>query len=317
MEIGNILPDTYTTTLQRDVLRTLLYFDIFHHPLRLREIYRYLPSNSVSLEDVRKACQSDPLDGFLSQKRDFYFLGGQSTDVINDRTQKERRARQMWKIAVLISHVIRRFPFVRGVFVSGELSKGVASKDSDIDFFIVTARNRVWITRTLFTLFKKTVLLNSRKFFCYNHITSEDHLEITQRNIYTAIELVTLRPIYGVELHKRLMNINSWTKEFLPNCSPSRRIASPSPTIRPLSEKVTAWMLSATVLDSLDSWLCMRWKEIWDRRYPQLTSEKRRQLFHCGKHVSTAYVNDFLDRIVPEYNRRLRQHGLAPVDSTL
>lgn len=35
--------------LQQDILRVLLYFDIFEHPLRAEEIYRFLPSDSTDL----------------------------------------------------------------------------------------------------------------------------------------------------------------------------------------------------------------------------------------------------------------------------
>ena len=71
---------------------------------------------------------------------------------------------------------ISKFPFVAAVGVSGSLSKGYYDSDSDIDFFIITQHNRLWICRTLLMVYKKIFLLNSRKYFCPNYFISSEQL---------------------------------------------------------------------------------------------------------------------------------------------
>ena len=56
------------STLQRDIVKTLLYFDIFQHPLRLTEIREFLPSNSVTVDDIQNACSTEPLNNFITEK---------------------------------------------------------------------------------------------------------------------------------------------------------------------------------------------------------------------------------------------------------
>jgi len=299
------------TTLQRDIARTLLYFDIFRHPLRLAEIHRFLPSNSVTVDDIQKACSSEPLNGCLVEINGLVCLDNEKTGYIDERSKKEQRARRLWRIAVLMSHIIQRFPFVRGIFVSGELSKGVASEKSDIDFFVITAPNRVWIARTIFTLFKRFFLFNQKKLFCYNHITSEQYLEITDRNIYTAMEVATLRPIYNMPLYIQFMNANSWIRDYLPNSYTHQPIMEGVVQKSPLSERIISRLLSSKNLDVFDLWLLTKWRTLWAHRYHFLTSEQREKRLRCETHISTAYVNDFFPRITHAYEQRLNQYGLT------
>ena len=314
MTEGEVPPLQDATALQRDVVRTLLYFDIFQHPLELREVLRFLPSNSVTVEDIERACSSAPLNRYLVETNGYVGLQDRFTGYIGERRRKERRARRLWQVAVLMSHIIRRFPFVRAVFVSGELSKGVASRNSDIDFFVITAANRIWIARTLFTAFKRLCLFNARKLFCYNHITSDRNLEIKDHNIYTATEVATLKPLYNMELYGEFMRANAWVKEYLPNSSAYEQGTRQGRFRRPLVERLLDRIMAPERLDAVDLWLLSQWRSLWRRRYHFLNGEKRGELFRCDIHLSTAYVNDFLARITQAYQQRLDQFGLTQIE---
>lgn len=321
IDVGNLeksilrLPEN-ATTLQRDIARTLLYFDIFQHPLSFLEILKFLPSNSVTIDDIRSACSSEPLNRCLFQSNGLVCWNNGVVEHIDERRKKEQRARRMWRIAMAMSYIIRRFPFVRGVFVSGELSKGVASKKSDIDFFTITASNRVWITRTFFTLFKKLFLLNRKKLFCYNHIMSDLNLEITDKNIYTAIEVSTLRPLFNIRLYLEFMNANSWIKDYLPNSSSFYEDSVADEHKPTVSERILTMLISSEKLNLIDLWLLAQWRTLWSRRYRFLSLEKREEIFRCETQVSTAYANDSLARIIRAYQVRLDQFGLTAVSET-
>jgi hypothetical protein len=305
------------TILQRDILSTLAYFDIFDHPLRVSEIYRFLPSNGVTETDIQRACTTEPLKSRLSNIDDLFFLTDTSEQIVADRRTKERRARWLWQAAVFMSHIIRRFPFVRGVFVSGELSKGVASKGSDIDFFIVTSENRVWICRTMFALFKKIFLLNQKKFFCYNLITSERHLRIDDKNIYTAVEVVTVKPLFNENLFDGFIRANSWTAQYLPNMRRSARTSKPVIPATFLMEKMLSVVIPSRKFDVLDRWLLGKWKSIWKKRYQELSPGELEQQFQCRRNISTAYVGDFLHSVIARYHHRLDQNGILNANQFL
>jgi len=305
----NLLPES--SSIQRDVLRTILYFDIFRYPLSPGEIYRYLPSNSTSPEDVHRACVTPPLSGFLREDEGLYFLSPPSieTNPVQERRTNERRARRFMKIAKVMARIVIRFPFVRGLGISGELSKGVVSKDGDIDFVVVTAPRRVWIVRTIFILFKKVLLLNRKKFFCVNHFIAEDYFFISERNKYTALEIATIIPLFNPLFFSSFSDQNPWIREFYPNLDPlftngeiQRKQA--------LLQKVIELPLRGRIGDRLDERLMELWRSVWRKRYRHLPEEKLRALFRTEQSISTAYAGDFLSRILQAYAGRLAAFGL-------
>jgi hypothetical protein len=244
-----------TDGLQRDILKTLIYFDMFDHPLRLPEIRQFLPSNSVPPKELHQQCLFMLFNRQLEEKDGYFALPGRAAKLADMRVEKERYARRLWVVARFVTSIVRRFPFVRGVFVSGELSKGVAAKSFDIDFVIVTAEQRVWIVRTICTVFKVVFLFNRKKFFCYDHIASEEHLEIEERNLYTAMESVTLKPIFNDALYEKFCAVNSWTKEYLPGAVCPVQKNKKVRAVLPFVERIVVRLVSPELLDRIEHWL--------------------------------------------------------------
>ncbi len=294
------------TPLQQDILRTILYFDIFKHPLDATEIYRFLPSDSTSPALVGQACRTQPLASFLSSDDTYFSVAGKRghEGFVQARQEKERRARRYWRIARFMAHIIRLFPFVRCVCVSGELSKGVAASSGDIDFFIITSRNRLWISRTLLILFKKLVLMNRKKFFCLNHFISEDYLPARKKTIYDAMEIATLVPLSDYDLYLRYWKTNAWVRRLLPNAT--AHPGNLAGEIRGgMFQRILEVPFRGTLGDRLDLWLMKLWSGIWRKRYPEYTEEKRNELFHCSRGLSTSYVGNFLPKILMQYRQRI------------
>ena len=61
----------FTGTFQQAILEALAYSDIFEYPLRLNELYRYLPMRA-EVDDLSTALES--LKGQVGEKDGFYFL---------------------------------------------------------------------------------------------------------------------------------------------------------------------------------------------------------------------------------------------------
>ncbi len=300
-----------STRLGEDILRVLIYFDIFHYPLTSEEIYRFLPSNSTSPAEILSLCTTGALRNIVTERQGHFFLaeGNGSGELVPARMENERRARRYLSVARFLTRIMRRFPFVRAVLVSGELSKGVATRRGDIDYVVITAENRLWIARTMLILFKKTVLLNSKRFFCLNHFITESFLHVTTRNIYSALEIATLKPLYNVPLCSAYMETNSWISRFFPNLVhdslPNHEHRSPS-----YVQRFFEIPFRGSLGDRLDVWLMEFWKKIWQHRYAGLPKEKREMLFRSERSISTAYAGDFLSRVLAEYRTRLGRFGL-------
>ncbi|MEI9810645.1 MAG: hypothetical protein WDO16_23755 [Bacteroidota bacterium] len=136
-------------------------------------------------------------EGTIFRIAEFYLLQNDSA-LVKRRREGNQRAGQLLPKAMRIGRFLSRFPYVRGVGISGSLSKMYADEKADIDFFIITKANRLWIARTFMHLFKKLTFLTGRQhLYCMNYYIDEKALKLGEQNIYTAIETVTLLPAGG------------------------------------------------------------------------------------------------------------------------
>ena len=137
--------------------------------MKVDELYTFLPENTVPKSDILEAIeQFSANDECAFAQKNGYVYVKPNVDNIETRIKREERAMKMWKITRYVVHVIKRFPFVRSIMVTGSLSKNCCTKDSDLDFMVITKKDRLWISKTLLMLFKKIFLLNSYKYFCIN-----------------------------------------------------------------------------------------------------------------------------------------------------
>jgi hypothetical protein len=133
------------------VIRVLLYFDIFNHPLSINEIKDLIQIEVNDENELPEALLE------LVDERKIYFHEGYysvSPSVFNmhRRIAGEKYAMTMVDRMKKFSSLIASFPFVKAVTISGSLSKNFMDENSDIDYFIITSRNRLWLTRTFLVL---------------------------------------------------------------------------------------------------------------------------------------------------------------------
>src|SRR5476651_1607174 len=103
--------------------------------------------------------------------------------LMTRRMAGSQKAAELIKIAQRVSNILIRIPYVKGIAISGSLSKNYADDDSDIDLFIITSKNRLWIARTLMHCVKKlSFLFNKQHYFCMNYYVDESQLEIAEKN---------------------------------------------------------------------------------------------------------------------------------------
>ena len=132
-------------------MKTLLYYDICSYPLKCAEVYRFLGTNSITETDVQHALDTLTDDVIVYRFNDLYSVQPSGLNI-RRRLSGNKLAEKSVTIARKKGKLISRFPFVRGVFASGSLSKGYMEERSDIDYFIVTAPKRLWIARTLLVM---------------------------------------------------------------------------------------------------------------------------------------------------------------------
>jgi predicted nucleotidyltransferase len=200
---------------EKSIIKALAYFNVFDYPLSKEEIYNFLDTSCEKI-DFEKALLYLCRQEVVFRYEEFYSLQKNSS-LIEKRKKGNSLAIEKLKIAKKIAGFLYRFPFVKGIAVSGSLSKNYADEKSDIDFFIITANNRLWIARTLLHVFKKlSFLAGKQHWFCMNYFIDESSLEIKEKNIFTAVEIATVLPVQGEFFFRNFIDENKWVKDYFP-----------------------------------------------------------------------------------------------------
>jgi len=289
----------------QSALKALLYYDIFHYPLTAKEVYHFMSTNHVTHEEVQETLNDLSAKGYIFKQDKFYSIQN-NQELIHRRVKGNTEAQKWIHPAEKQARLIHSFPFVRAVMVSGSLSKNYMDEKSDLDFFIITAPQRLWIARTLLVIYKKIVLFNSHQHFCVNYFIDSNHLEIEEKNIFTATELATLIPLCGHFYYKELFEKNRWLNDFLPNHKP-RAVAhhyDSQSRIKKAMEK-TINFLGGEKWDTFFMKLTgRRWRKMYSDNY---SKEDFMIAFKTNKHASKNHPKYYQKKVVNQYSDKLTQ----------
>lgn len=225
--------------LEKQILATIIYYDIISYPLTGLEIFSCLISDNGEneqneIEEYRKSSLRDILDlldnsDFLrkniSRKLGFYFLTGRE-EIVYERLYRKKIADRKWKKAKKILWIMQVTPFIKALFVSGSLALGNCKKSSDIDVLIVAKKGRIWTVRVFATIL--TALLGARRHgnitkdrICLNYYITDKSLKIPFASLYDAQSYSHLINAYSSvpdkEIYKEFQKENMWMKNYVQN----------------------------------------------------------------------------------------------------
>ena len=291
--------------MAEELLKVLLYFDIFSYPLTKRELITYSGISGEDGESADAAIEMLQREGLINGFGGLYFVGAKRQNVVRRLNGNNRAAGRM-KTARRFSRFISWFPFVRGVFISGSLSKGFAAKEDDIDYFIVTEPERLWLVRSLLTIFKKVFLLNSYRNFCINYFVDSNHLFIKEHNRYTATETAFLVPLFNSTMHQRLLDQNSWAGEYYPNLMTINNYDCHNN--EPALKRVVEKLLSGTLTGRLDNYLYRRSGSWIRKRFSHMDDDTFARNFRVLRHELQYFPNSYHFSIMNKYNERINRY---------
>lgn len=210
----------------RAIVATLLYYDLFSFPLRADELVRYA-HHRLDTDLPKQGAWWDSQTGPHSP-HPFWFLKGRGDSVqrravlTNASTTKLERARKFARLLQLI-------PGVRFIGVTGSLAMESAVPEDDIDFLIIAAKNRLWVTRALVLSALlawgvkrpddgKTEYPN---LICANIFLSQSDLHISDENLFIAHEICQMLPLLGEDTYRAFLDANGWINRYLPQWQPA------------------------------------------------------------------------------------------------
>ena len=300
--------------IKDNILATLAYFDIFNYPLTSSEIYLFL-KNRYDQSDYQETLKYLVATRGIYQFGIFYTLKNDHSLIVR-RRDGNKKAAEMIKVASKISNWLIHFPYVRGIAISGSLSKNFADENSDIDLFIITAPNRLWIARTLMHAFKKlTFLFNKQDYFCMNYYIDEERLEIVEKTLYTAIEVVTLIPLQGDLQFEKFYSSNAWTRDYLPN--KIMRVSSAKPVRSTKIKRAFEFFLNNKAGDLLDSFLMRVTAGRWQKKteLKKLNAKGKVLALDVDKHYAKPDPRNFQDKLLLQYESKISMLITQPQNS--
>jgi hypothetical protein len=292
--------------IEESILRTVFYADVFDYCLNLDELFHFLiaptPVAQNELADV--LADSPLLRRCLSSHDGLFFLQGRES-LPALRAERHAYSSSLWPRARAFGERLGGLPFVRGVAVSGSLTAAnPKSPSDDADYFIITADERVWLSRAFVILMVRAGRLTGFE-ICPNFMVAEHALEVPEHDVFTAHEIARLRPIWGVNLFRAFFRENRWIRDFLPN---SRFVPSPAaPTLRSDSR-------SKVVLERCFSGALGNLVEGWEyRRKRSEFADKLSRPGHSAVLNPRCVKGHFQDHRGPAkaaYVERLRRYGI-------
>ncbi len=200
-------------TLHRGVLLTVLYGDLFDHPLTPGELQRFLVVRCPDRETLMNAVR-DLERSYLSRAGELVCWRGRETTV-KTRRRREELATPRWPPARRFARWLSWVPFLRMVAVCGSQAMENGESDGDIDLFLITDPGRLWLVQAItMTLRRVGGLL--RIDLCPNYLMTTDSLAIERHNLYTAREAAQVVPLWGDETYEDFLAANPWILSFLP-----------------------------------------------------------------------------------------------------
>lgn len=290
------------TQTQIEIVKAVSYFDVFKYPLTIDELYE---NSSIRVSKETFLAELELLlDMNIVKKKDTYILSIVSGEAeIMKRHHGNKGAHSIMPLAYKYSRKIARFPFVEGVCLSGGLSKNYYDQNSDIDFFIITKPNRLWICRTLLILRYKLLPASKKKYWCTNYFISSNDLSIPDRNAFTSTELAYLIPTVNYSVYQKLIHGNMWYKEKFPN-KPA------APNVNCLHEQkyflktITEALLGGAFGKWLDNRLLFYTLNHWRKRYHELSSEDFELQFRARKSVCKRHTKGFQNKVLKSWEDR-------------
>lgn len=213
--------------IKKSIIRALCFFDIFNYPLTEEEIWRYSDYKCDLISVIKELDEMTQTKKIIEARKGFYFLKGRQ-EIIDVRQARYNTTDKKIKKTIRFGKLLKFIPGIKMIAVSNQIGSHNMRESSDIDLFIITEKDRIWMTRFFCVFITKILGLrptpkNQKDKICLSFFISEEDLDLEKykfinNDVYFHYWLAGLVPIYDVYgLYRVLIEKNDWLIKFLPN----------------------------------------------------------------------------------------------------
>ncbi|MFA5996093.1 MAG: hypothetical protein WCW27_04430 [Patescibacteria group bacterium] len=214
------------TALQRSLLTTIAYFDLFDYPLTPQELFHYLwqPPEQTTLHDVLTCL---PTVSGLTQQNGLITFSNR-TQLVKTRAARYLASEQKLKKRLRYIKLLTYLPWVQAIYIVNSLAYYNVQDHSDIDLLIIAKPGTIWSTRFFTTALAKLLKLRPQpnktkdtlclSFYLTNSKLNLDSLRNSINDKHEAYWLSQIFPIFDPHnITPKFFQANIWLNQVLPN----------------------------------------------------------------------------------------------------
>jgi len=241
--------------LEKQIIKVFKYFDFFNYPPTKEEIYCFLKKkasfdqfSSIFENMIKRGVVTRVFNSQFSISDQFLIFNKQYTNqpryTVGEYGIKKAQSTKL-KVQNYLSRqsdsfsklngprfkiyikILKFFSQIKLVGLSGSLSMLNATRNDDIDLFVITAENRLYTARFLALMFAQLLSLRRKRWgdkgknkVCLNLFFDEKNLSVPsfKRNNYVAHEVLQMKPIINKDVtYEKFLQANLWVKKVFPN----------------------------------------------------------------------------------------------------
>lgn len=298
--------------LERRIIATLAFFEIFDFCLNLKELQFFLLGEyEKDLNKLKEVLNKMPEIG---HDQAYYYLKGKQ-NLLKKRIEQNSVAQKFWKKVNFFTPLLQIIPFVEQIFVCNNLAFGSVIKKSDIDLFIITKKNRIFTTRILSTIFFH--ILGARrhgqkisKRFCLSFFVSSDNINLshflhTPYDIYFAFWFLSLKPCNNKTSFEDFLRKNIWINDYFENTEERiKNSSSKNNHLKLIFQKIFELPLKGKLGDLLENYLSNYFIK---RHHNKLASLPANASVIVSKTTLKYHNDDQREKIQTQFETRLKE----------
>lgn len=280
------------------VKKTLSYRSIFNYPMSYFQIGTFLITNrKVSSEFLDKSVKKLTKQNEIKSKDQKYFLKSVkplSWDLRHKNSQGNMKRSQY------IFNILNGIPWIKMVAITGSAAANNMDKKDDLDIFVITEKNRLWLTRFFTVLFLKGINKyrtdkNPSEKICPNIFIDEESMawRNDKRNLYVAHEIMMMHPVINRDnTYFKFIRKNDWVYDFFANNKPD--------FLSSKSHEKSTKVKRSRILDKLEKALMAAQLKYMHQKKPDEIT--RKDIIHFNK-------NDWTENILKDYKTIISKLG--------
>jgi len=192
--------------------KTLLYSNLFNSGIKRYQLYKSIFDVRINSEELESLLLKLYFENKIYFKDDSVFLNYKSS-VYKKPLPKPNQPRNKKAFKIL-----KFVPFISSISFSGGTAHYGLEDHEDIDLFIITRPNALYIVYAFIHLL--SLLFRIRKELCANYLIDERGMKIKYpHDFYTAHQIISLKPYKNEKMLNHFFNKNSWIQKYFPNFS--------------------------------------------------------------------------------------------------